>query len=153
MKLWIRRGLTRTVLITKKYAIKVPRWKSMGVNSKNFYNRASIEDRLHWWTRGYQANASEKAWSAADPKALCPVIKSYLFGIINVYPRAQSAEDVVTAGEIPDIYPQPRWRFPGDQKVSNVGVLNGRLVWIDYDMSFNGCVHDKSGVRLNKIST
>lgn len=34
--------------------------------------------------------------------------------------------------------------MPGDRKLSNLGVVRGRVVWIDFDQSWNACPHHPS---------
>lgn len=124
----IRRGLTRTVLITKKYAIKVPSFRT----GCGYHFR----DRFWSLSRGWLANDSELTWwnNSKDP-ALCPVLKSWLWGWVQVYPRCELIDVEIDLKD----YPKPEYRFPGDRKNDNLGILNGRLVWIDYDSSYNGC--------------
>jgi hypothetical protein len=31
----------------------------------------------------------------------------------------------------------------GDRKADNIGLLDGRVVWLDYDGSWNGCPHTR----------
>lgn len=132
----VHRGVSRSVLIVGRWAIKVPTTRPYGRRG----------DRLWAWTRGVQANKSELDWSEVD--GVAPVLHSWLGGIVQVYPRCAPA--VGEEFEWLDHPNDPRWRgigdtiLPnGDRKRSNVGVLNGRLVWIDYDTSWNGCPHDR----------
>lgn len=118
----IRRGATRTVILTRRYAIKVPALRGSG--------------RSWLWalTAGMQANMSEREWSDLD--SVCPVTWSFA-GIVNVYPRARTVAHVD-----PDAYPP--LTIAGaplrvDPKPQNVGVLDGRLVWLDYDQYHGPC--------------
>lgn len=120
----IHRGITRTVFVTRRWAIKVPSLRS--------YKR-NVRGSLWSITRGIQANLSEADWS--DSPGVCPVRWS-LLGLINVYPRCEllppdADVDYDAIGAL----------FPSDKKPENVGKLDGRLVWIDYDMSWNDCPH------------
>lgn len=126
----VRRGICRTVLLTRRYAIKVPRCRR--------YNPGGLRGVMWSLSRGIQANLSEAEWSGTA--GLCPVLWSF-GGIVNVYPRAELLPS--------DIDPEPDYRsiaphfFPTDSKPENVGILNGKLVWIDYDLSWNRCPHTR----------
>lgn len=113
----VHRGITRTVFVTRRWAIKVPRLKR--------------GDALWSVTRGIQANLSERNWSLHP--GVCPVRWS-LAGLVNVYPRCEPADpgrdiDYVAIG----------FHSTSDRKPENVGWLGGCLVWIDYDTSWNDC--------------
>lgn len=134
----IRRGITRTVLLTGRWAIKVP--------SLRAYDEG-LRGRLWSLTRGVQANQSEATWGrhtyGAD--ALCPVLRSLFGGLINIYPRCDPVP-VDAAGEALIDLPAAQDIPLGDAKPDNFGLLDGRPVWIDYDVSYNGCRHDLGGV-------
>lgn len=136
----IRHGITRTVLLAGPWAIKVPSLRAYGEGARGV---------LWSFSRGIQANHSESEWSGylndAPEPVVCPVRWSLLGGLINVYPRC-SPIPLRPDGE-PAIPLPPRDRLPlGDDKPSNFGLLNGQPVWIDYDVSYNGCPHDPGGV-------
>ena len=118
----IARGITRTVLVGKRYAVKFP--------SLRAYDNG-VSGVVWSIVRGISANMSEREWSGQP--GLCPVRWS-LFGIINVYPTATPppSDDI----DYESISP---WLPASDKKPHNVGVLNGELVWIDYDMNWNDC--------------
>lgn len=141
----VSRGITRTVLLTRRYAIKVPSLRPYG---------DGLAGVLWSICRGVLANQSEATWwrNSHNPN-LCPVLRSWLGGIINVYPRCAPYEvsDEVRMAmfhretrALPDLDP-----WPGDEKPDNYGWLTvdgqRRLVRIDYDMNYNGCPHDRSG--------
>jgi hypothetical protein len=122
----IRRGITRTVLLTKRYAIKVPRlYDCKGHKAWTF-------------VRGWSANMSEVDWSyyVEAKDQVCPVIKTFLGGLINVYPRAEvcTDDDVAEAN-----WEKLTFKTPSDRKATNFGWLNGKFVWLDYDMNWNDC--------------
>lgn len=152
MNFSVRHGLTRTVILTGQYAIKIPRlWSRDG----------GLAGALWSLARGVLANQGEADWWAwvhdgdgLDGDKFCPVLASHLGGLINIYPRCEAYE---VGPEIQmamfegtfrplDIAPQP-----SDCKADNYGWLTQdgrrRLVVIDYDMTFNGCRHDVSGAR------
>lgn len=121
MKYWrVERGITRTVLLTRRWAVKVPSLRSYSRNLRG----------VMWSiTRGIQANLSESEWSGTT--GVCPVRWSWL-GLVNVYPRCVQ----VSEHELID-WDAIGFLCPIDRKNSNVGWLNGRIVMIDYDVSWN----------------
>jgi hypothetical protein len=120
-----RSGLTRTVILIGPYAIKVP----------------TIRYGIPMWCRGVLANESEHEWSSVD--GVNPVLWS-LGALVNVYRRAQpvgpdwvgrkhpafdaARYDALTPGFMP----------AGDRKPDNLGIVGGRVLWVDYDSSWNG---------------
>lgn len=121
----IRRGITRTVILTKHYAIKVPSLRGMGM-------RMPPTDRIWSFCRGVLANQSEIEWSEVE--GVNPVLWS-LIGIVNVSRRAEMPPDdaeIDYEAICPDFVPI------GDRKPDNVGYVDGKLVWIDFDYSWNG---------------
>lgn len=121
-KLWFRYGVTRWVIITRTHAIKIPRlrWGMWG------------------FCQGVLANRSEKDWSGWP--GVNPQLHSFLGGVVAIYRRVQPVDLDV----IPDT-DDPWWQSisPGlvgyDPKVSNLGLLDDKLVWIDYASPWNGC--------------
>lgn len=133
----IRRGVTRTVLLTRRWAIKVPRFHLPRDHNKKTSRWGTVQDRIGGMARGYLANLSEAEWS--DSPSVCPVKRSLLWGWINIHPRCEPYRP-----DEPPYTPlsdeeraQIGFCFPTDAKISNVGLLDGRLVWIDYDNSWN----------------
>lgn len=130
----ICRGISRTVLLIGGWAIKVPTTRPYGRRS----------DRLWAWTRGYQANYSELQWAGVE--GVAPVL--WRWGNVVVCFRRAAP----WAGELPD-KSDPWWAsiapgLPyGDRKRDNIGVIDGRPVWLDYDGSWNGCPHERSVER------
>jgi hypothetical protein len=141
----IRSGITRTVWLVGRYAVKVPSLRRYG---------DGLSGALWSLCRGVLANQAEATWwrNSHNPN-LCPVLHSWLGGIINIYPRCTPYE-VTPAVEqamfhretraLPELDP-----WPGDEKPDNYGWLptadGPRLVRVDYDMNYNGCPHDRSG--------
>jgi hypothetical protein len=126
----VRRGVTRTVFLTKRYAIKVPRQKACKGHKA--------------WTfiRGWSANMSEVDWSkyattAYGKPQVAPVLKSYLWGLVNIYPRAKAY--MGSWEELDDLYDTLEFKTPSDVKGFNFGWLDGNFVWLDYDMNWNDC--------------
>lgn len=141
MKL-IRHGITRTVLLAGRWAFKVPSTRA---------HADGLAGVLWSVSRGIQANLSELEWSKhtnpADP--ICPVRWSLLGGLINVYPRCEPVP-VDADGEALIDLPPRLWLPLGDAKPDNFGLLAGEPVWIDYDVSYNGCPHDPGGVTRKR---
>lgn len=145
MKLY--RGITRTVLVTGRYAIKFPSLRPYG---------GGLTGLLWSICRGILANQGEAEWwreATPDQRPyLCPVLRSWLGGVINIYPACRQL--TVPRGvhmamftrrfrPLPFLVPQL-----GDNKPGNYGWMrDGRLVALDYDHSYNGCPHDRSGAR------
>lgn len=144
----IRRGITRTVWVTKRYAIKFPSLRRYG---------DGLAGLLWSICRGILANQGEAQWwrnAELDQRdMLCPVLHSWLGGIVNVYPRCEPYivdEETEMAIHRREYTPLPNLRpCPGDTKPDNYGWLNGRLVVLDYDLNYNGCPHDRSGAFNN----
>lgn len=117
----IRTGISRTVILTRRYAIKVPSLRG-GCGS-------GPRGRLWSFAHGILANLSEREWS--DTPDVCPVLWC-LLGLVNIYPRCEPLPE--PCGEID--YDAIGIVGPaGDKKPDNLGLLDGRIVWIDYDMS------------------
>lgn len=139
-----KRGITRTVFLTRRYAVKVPSLRRYG---------DGLAGMLWSICRGVLANQSEAEWWRNSPPgnraSLCPVLRSWFGGVINVYPRCVpyvatvEQEMAMFAREWCPI--EREYPAPGDNKPSNFGVLDGRIVRVDYDMNYNGCPHDRSG--------
>lgn len=125
----IRTGITRTVVLVGRWAVKVPSARTYG---------KGLTGLLWSLSRGVQANQSEAGlskWEDTRPD-LCPVRWSLAGGLVNVYPRCAP----VPAGRLAEARPLP---FSGDRKPENLGLLRGRVVWLDYDGSWNGCPHSR----------
>ena len=91
------------------------------------------------FSRGILANQSEREWSGQP--GLCPVLWS-VAGLVNVYPLASRIKRDLADRE----YDAIGMVGPMDRKPQNVGVLGGRMVWLDYDMNWNDrppCQHTR----------
>lgn len=71
----IRRGLTRTVILTRRWAVKLPQLAAHG---------DGVAGVLWSLARGISANLSERQWS--NSPGVCPVTYS-LAGLVNLYRR------------------------------------------------------------------
>lgn len=121
-RIQIRRGVTRTVLLIGRWAIKVP---SLCTHDQG------LKGALWSFCRGVSANQSEAEWSGYH-EGLCPVVFTAA-GLLNVYPRCQPVEQDLADAD----YDAIGFAGPTDRKPANVGILNGRRVWLDYDMNWN----------------
>lgn len=110
----VRYGTTRLVLLTPRWAVKVPLVSRRG------------HGRLWSLAHGVLANLSELRLSR-EP-GVCPVVWS-LAGLVQVYPRCRPVS--TEGGPIP-FEALAGERVPVDPRPHNVGVLNGRLLWLDY---------------------
>lgn len=128
----IRSGVTRTVLLAGRWAVKVP---SLRGGTGGY--RGWLTGLMWSITRGIQANISEAEWwrNSHDP-GLCPVRLS-LTGLVNVYPRCAPVTEEPPGGYDGIL---AEWLPAGDKKPDNLGLLDGRLVWVDYDMSTTDCL-------------
>lgn len=125
----IRRGATRTVLLVGPWAVKVPSLRGV--------HPGGARGRLASFARGLLANQSEAVWHdyAGWQGQVAPVLASWLLGVVQVYPRCEPVpvDDLDRyCGDVPLPVLVPS---PGDVKSDNFGLLNGRLVFVDYDMS------------------
>lgn len=117
----IKRGVTRTVVLVNKYAIKFPTLQSY----KLFLN-------------GLLANLQEKEFNGSHPD-LAPIIFSLPFGFCNIMVRADelNVKDL-SESEFRDFLLDKYKNDPlkefmlSDAKSTNWGTLKGKLVKIDY---------------------
>lgn len=122
----IRRGISRTVFLVGRYAVKVPSFRG--------HVHGDMRGRIAGFARGVLDNQAEYLWHDFEgwQGKVAPVLHSWLFGVVQVYPRCAPL-DVVDDEEgratLPLLDPDP-----GDVKVDNFGRLNGRIVRIDYSM-------------------
>ena len=120
----IRTGVTRTVILVGPYAIKVPSLRG------DMHGH-----RLGSFCLGVLANQSERTWSSFEEweaGAVAPVLRSWLGGIVQVYPRCDPLDwpdDDEHRDRLPLLEPDP-----GDVKVNSYGLLHGKIVRLDYDM-------------------
>lgn len=124
-----KQGISRSVYLVGRWAIKVPRLRGQG--------------RLSWRVaRAVIANDSEADWK--DAPGVAPVLRLWLGGLVAVYPRCDPWPD----GPEPDYDAIGEGWMPRDRKPQNIGLLNGEPVWLDYDGSWNGCPHSTNVAGL-----
>lgn len=122
MKL-IKTGITRWVILTDKYAIKFP---NPSYSLSNFLQGwiANITEYNTWTIFN-----SEDIENKEIRNIICPVLKQYLWGFISIMPKCKE----VPKNQFPEINPHLNIVNWGDYKIDNYGLLNGRLVCLDYD--------------------
>lgn len=114
-------GVTRFVILTRRYAIKIPRFW--------WYGRPRWKALL--W--GLLANMQEKAFSDAEWPELCPVVLYVPGGFLNVMPRCQMCNRELSDEEYRALTERADGsRVPAENKSDSFGYLHGRLVAVDY---------------------
>lgn len=113
MVMRVRRGITRTVWLIGPWAVKFPSLRYAGA----------------FFFKGCFANLSE-AWLWNDKKDkrywMAPVLWCGWFGLFLVMRRCEEVKSC-SDWEYPIIFHNDM-----DIKPENIGILNGRHVWIDY---------------------
>jgi hypothetical protein len=135
-RLAVRRGVTRTVLLVGPWAVKFPSLCAHG---------DGLRGVLWSFARGLSANCSEELWTRSGQDGICPVRWS-LAGLVNVYRRCEPASDELSE----DVYAAIGFTGAADKKPANLGWLDGTLVWVDYDQSWNDrppCEHRGGAAR------
>jgi hypothetical protein len=113
----IRSGATRYVLLTRRYAFKIPSLRNW---------------RCFLW--GLLANMQERAFGTLGLKELCPVLFYLPGGFLVVMPKAEVMDEDAFAdfdyeGFINSVADMV---LPVEEKASSFGMLDGRVVAIDY---------------------
>jgi hypothetical protein len=104
-----RKGVTRIVILTKNYAIKLPRLNYGWMN----------------FVQGVYCNLSERqCWNATKSEYLCPTLFSFL-GFINIMPRVLVCKSEYEIDSIPNEEGE-------DRKTENYGRYEDRIVCVDY---------------------
>lgn len=112
-----RFGCSRTVYLVGRWAIKTP---SAQYGLTKFL--------LGWHSNRMEANRWSWCTGTISEEALCPVLGSYLLGLVLVMTRADEVDyEELLPGELRELE-----RHGGDVHSGNVGRLDGRLVLVDY---------------------
>lgn len=114
------RGVTRFVILTRRYAIKVPR----------FWWHHTF--RWQMFLFGLLGNMQEREFARTKWPELCPVVFSLPGGWLVVMRRAQPLHDDLTDAQYDAIVNRPDYHVPAEHKVDSFGILDGRIVAIDY---------------------
>lgn len=116
------RGVTRTVLLTRRWAIKIPGCWNRGLR--------------HWWRHlllGLLANMQEVEFSRTDWPELCPVRYYLPGGWLVVMPRLRIlTESEFAEADYGALVHRPGYEVPAEAKADSFGWLNGRIVAVDY---------------------
>lgn len=108
------RGVTRHVLLIGRWAVKVPALWSW---------------RL--FLSGLLANMQEREFSRAGWPELCPVLFSLPCGWLLVMHRADPVPDDMEL-DFQSLIDRPDYQIPAEAKRDSWGLLNGRVVAVDY---------------------
>jgi hypothetical protein len=108
------RGATRHVLLIGSVAVKVPALWSW---------------RL--FLSGLLANLQERDFSRAGWPELCPVLCAAPGGWLLVMRRAEPVPDALEI-DFEALMDRPDYRVPAEAKRDSWGLLNGRVVAVDY---------------------
>ena len=111
----MRRGATRWVLLTRKYAFKLPSLASYRL----FLN-------------GLLANMQEVEFSAAKWPELCPVIGRLPLGLLVVMPRCKTLEFTMDPITFDQMTIRDGYVVPAENKPDSWGYYKGNLVAVDY---------------------
>jgi hypothetical protein len=121
-------GATRNVLLTRRYAFKVPR----------FLPWSWILFRL-----GFHCNRMERRFGRLGHEKLCPVLFADRFGWLVVMPRCDPAKPLESFRDLASMAMCPvEWYFwnsqglPFDNYYFNFGIYKGRLVALDYGTDY-----------------
>jgi hypothetical protein len=116
-----RTGSNRRVLLTKRYAIKLPRVRHPACGMRS--NRWERE-MWRYWRRVFPA------W-----EHLCPIVFADRYGFVVVMPRAGLPDDPAALDAAverdAECYPQPTVEFRGDE----YGIVADRVVCFDYGLA------------------
>ncbi len=117
-------GVTRTVILTKRWAIKIP----------------SLVYGWKFFLYGFLANMQERDWNGFDHR-LCPIRWASKYGFAVIMPRCQPLTDEEFCREVGDEWAlmcdlstgeQLSAELPVEVKTCSFGRLNGRIVAVDY---------------------
>jgi hypothetical protein len=107
---------TRCVILTRRYAIKFPRFESW----RQFLS-------------GLLANMQERIWSKAKIDGICPVVCADRFGFLLVMLRARPLnDDEYNAFDAKAFCYRDNYTIPAEHKRDSFGIINDKIVAIDY---------------------
>ena len=112
----VRHGATRTVLLIGPYAVKVP---SLRHGTRNFLT-------------GMLANMQEATFAKAGWPVVCPVLFSLPVGLVVILPRCAPVESEPDVEWWQTFTIKPDYEVPVEWKRDSLGVLDGRIVAVDY---------------------
>lgn len=109
-------GVTRLVILTKNYAFKIP----------NFLNGWRM------FLHGLICNMHEKMWSNTKWEQLCPIVFAAWGGWLVVMKRARPLTDEEWDKFDCEAFVKEPNLLPVETKKCSFGVLNGKIVAVDY---------------------
>lgn len=116
----INSGSSRTVILTNKYAIKIPKIKFGYYGFRSFLN-------------GLIANIQETEFSKLKCKKLCPVFFSIYGGLLVIMPRCKTLNiDDWNNFNYNEFINSNDFIIPTEYKISSFGIYNNEIVAIDY---------------------
>lgn len=125
----IHAGATRTVIVTKRFAWKFPR----------FYRKGRV---FQWsqFLQGMLANLQERYWARFKYPQLCPIYFADPLGLLVVMPRCEAMSPYTASTrampdedfEVFSSIGEGEGCVPIENVVCNFGFLNGQLVSFDY---------------------
>lgn len=126
----IKRGATRTVLIFSDFVIKIPRLRNNTLDFSAYPLFAGLY-------QGLLCNLQERYWNRFGYLQLCPVLFSDWFGFVVIMPRCKILTENLDPAEFEAFIRIDRndatlGTVPAENVAENFGLLNGRLVIIDY---------------------
>jgi hypothetical protein len=113
----LKYGTTRTVILTKNYAIKIPTF----VTYKLFLN-------------GLLGNMQEHLfWKHLKSYKLCPILFYIIGGFLLVMPRAKelTREEFFNL-DFEEFMDEDKWLVPVENKLDSFGWYKGKIVAVDY---------------------
>ncbi len=115
-----QQGCTRIVILTKRYAFKIPRITSW-----------------EGFLLGCLANLNERRWKNVPTEyRLCPIFYANRFGLLNIMPRCKRIQHRgFYFQELISICAQSPVAsefYMSDAKPENYGIYMGRMVKLDY---------------------
>ena len=114
----IKTGSTRLVILTDKYAIKIPRCCIKSDNS--FYGKTI------GFLEGWLANRYEYKWYKSNVfDFLCQVEYSFLFSMVIIMKKAEPIS-------YDEFFELKQYNFAYEHKVDSYGKINDKVYIIDY---------------------
>lgn len=109
-------GISRTVFLVGRYAIKVPC------------------GRYGWakWLRGLLANMQERSFGRAGYEGFCPVLFADPLGFVVVMRRADPLDRELSDAEFEAFVNRDGYILPVENKSDSFGYLDGQVVAVDY---------------------
>lgn len=110
-------GCTRYVILTKRYAIKIPQFK------------------YTWqlFLKGLLANMQEILFSKMKDERMCPVLFYVPGGWLLIMPRCKEIEEnKFDKIDLSKFWSNEKFVVPVENKIDSFGILDGKVVAIDY---------------------